>query len=112
LKQYQEIIMKTSSIKNIGVGALFVLIASAAYADSDAELIYQPQTAHHGIYSYPASVPAEVSRSPELIYVDQAYGPAIYSYRHAGNETASAYNVEYVDTADSPAIYSYGKTKE
>jgi len=112
LKQYQEIIMKTSSIKNAGLGALLGLIVATAHAGTNAELIYQPHTAHHGIYGYPSSVPVEVSRSPELVYVDQANGPAIYSYRHAGKETAAAFNVEYVDTAAGPAIYSYGKNSE
>lgn len=103
--------MNASSTKNIGLGALLGLIAVTAHADTNAELIYQPHTAHHGIYGYPSSVPAEISRSPELIYVDQAYGPAIYSYRHTGKETAAVFNAEYVDTATGPAIYSYGKNR-
>ena len=48
-----------------------------------------------------------MSLKPELIYVSQAYGPAIHSYAHSGSETAMPWNVEYVNTAYGPAIYSY-----
>ncbi|MGZ8191481.1 MAG: hypothetical protein ACXWTS_09670 [Methylococcaceae bacterium] len=76
-------------------------------SDNDAQLIYQSQSANHSIYGYPSSLSGEVSLKPELIYVNQAYGPAIHSYAHSGSETAVPWNVEYVDTAYGQAIYSY-----
>lgn len=87
--------------------AVLLSFTVGANANSDAEVIYQPSTAHHSIYSYPSSVPGQLSRSPQLIYVSQAYGPAIHSYPHSGTETAAAWNVEYVNPAYGPAIYSY-----
>ncbi len=97
--------------------AAFALMLGCAALDAGAmektavadggQLIYQSHFANHAIQSYPASIPGEAAPKPELIYVNRAFGPAIHSYLHAGNETAVPWNVEYVDTAYGQAIYSY-----
>lgn len=107
--------MKTPQLKSPGTFAILKVALAAgllsfgigASASSDAEVIFQPSTAHHPIYSYLSNVPGIKSLSPQLVYVSQAYGPAIYSYPHSGTETTAAWNVEYVDTAYGPDIYSY-----
>ena len=78
---------------------------------NDAQLIYQSRSANHSIYGYPSSLSGEVSLKPVLIYVNQAYGPAIHSYAHSGSETAMPWNIEYVNTAYSQAIYSYERPR-
>jgi hypothetical protein len=111
--------MKTQQLKTpwtfvilkAGLVAGLLSFGIGASADSDAEVIYQPSTAHHSIYSYPSNVPGIKSISPQIIYVSQAYAPAVYSYPHSGEDTVRAFNVEYVDTAYGPAIYSYPRNK-
>jgi hypothetical protein len=46
-------------------------------------------------------------RNPQIVYVDRAYGPAIYSYPRVGQDIVTPFNVRYVNTAFGPAIYSY-----
>ena len=111
--------MKTQKIKTLRylsiamatiMGGLVSVNAGANENSSsahNAQMIYQSRSVNHSIYSYPSSLPGEVSIKPELIYVSQAYGPAIHSYAHSGSETVVPWNVEYVDTAYGPAIYSY-----
>ncbi|MGR8979136.1 MAG: hypothetical protein ACU84H_03460 [Gammaproteobacteria bacterium] len=100
--------IKKSKMLIIGMVALIVgLLPISSGASDDAKVIYQSQSTHHNIYSYPGSTKEEVSLKPELIYVSQAYGPAIHSYAHTGSEKVVPWNVEYVDTAYGQAIYSY-----
>ena len=105
---------KNKTLKYLLIVTIFTgLISINASADErfssaqNAQMIYQSQSANHSIYGYPSSLSGEVSLKPELIYVSQAYGPAIHSYAHSGSETAVPWNVEYVNTAYGPAIYSY-----
>lgn len=79
---------------------------------NDAALIYQSKSANPSIYSYPNSVPGQVSAKPELVYVSRAYGPAIHSYAHVGSEISVPWNVEYIDTAYGQAIYSYDNNRQ
>lgn len=101
----------TSAILKAGLAACLLSFGIGANADSKAEVIYQPSTAHHSIYSYPSNVPGIKSISPQIIYVSQAYGPAVYSYPHSGEDTVRAFNVEYIDNAYGPAIYSYPRNQ-
>ena len=41
---------------------------------------YDTSAYNRGIHSYPILVPAEVISNINIIYVDKAVGPAIYSY--------------------------------
>ena len=70
-------------------------------------ITYQSHSINHNIFSYPSNLQSKASLQAKLIYVSQAYGPAIYSYSHSGTETTVPLNVGYVDTAYNPAIYSY-----
>ena len=93
--------------------AMMGLVATNGFAiekpslAENAQLIYQSRSANHAIYSYPSSVTGKVALEPEIIYVSQAYGPAIHSYEHTGSEIAVPWNAEYVDSAYGRAIYSY-----
>lgn len=106
---------KDNTLKSLSIAVATVAIllatdagASGRYgAGGDAEVIYQSRSANHAIHSYPSSTAGEISLQPELIYVSQAYGPAIYSYRHSGSEQTVPFNVEYTDTAYGQAIHSY-----
>lgn len=82
-------------------------VGNANLATDEARVIYQSQSVNHSIYGYPSSLKGESSSTAELIYVNQAYGPAIHSYQHVGGEITVPWNVEYVDTAYGQAIYSY-----
>lgn len=75
------------------------------------EVLYQSRSANHAIPGYPSSVPAEVSAQPQMVYVSQAYGPAIYSYPHVGTDQAVPLAFEYTDTAYGQAIHSYDRVK-
>lgn len=75
------------------------------------EVLYQSKSANHAIHGYPSSVPAEVSAEPQMVYVSQAYGQAIYSYPHVGTEQAVPLAFEYTDTAYGQAIHSYDRVK-
>lgn len=90
-----------------GFLSLNVAAAETSKPTKDTALIYQSKAANPSIYNYQNSIPGEVSPKPELIYVSQAYGPAIHSYAHVGNEVVVPWNVEYIDTAYGQAIYSY-----
>lgn len=50
---------------------------------------------------------ARTIENAEIVYVNNAYGPAIYSYAGQVNPVSTMFNVEYVDTAHGQAIYSY-----
>lgn len=111
MKTQKIITLKYASIAVATMIAGFVSVNAGAteryHSDNGAQVIYQSRAANHSIYEYPSRLLGVVSLKPELIYVDQAYGPAIHSYAHSGSETAVPWNVEYVDTAYGQAIYSY-----
>lgn len=95
----------------LGLTALDATANEKSGSDEEAQLIYNSHSANHGIHAYPSNLVGEVSQHPEIIYVSQAYGPAIHGYQHAGTETNVPWNVEYVDTAYGRAIYSYESVK-
>ena len=103
--------LKTLSVVMAGliVGSLSCNAGAAGMANTEngAQMIYQSHSINHSIYSYVGRTLGKVSVDPQLIYVSQAYSPAIHSYVHSGSEQAVPWNVEYVNTAYNPAIYSY-----
>ena len=112
--------MKTNTLKkrlkavlvSIGImaGAIFsthALADGSLDTKTNGQFIYQSQSINHGIFSYLNRIGGKLSIRPKLIYVSTANGRAIYSYRHAGSEKTTPWNVHYVDTAYGRAIYSY-----
>lgn len=109
---------KIRTLKNLSVAVTLIMTglvsinASAtekSNSSRDAQVIYQSHSINHSIFGYAGRILGEVSIKPELIYVSQANGPAIYSYTHSGSEKTVPWNVQYVDTAYGQAIYSYGR---
>lgn len=102
----------TMIFRLIGLAVLFG--SAAAVADpSGSGLIYTSLALNPAIHSYPA--PAGTERrvaKPETIYVDPAYGQAIYSYPRVGRDSVAALVVRYVNPAYGPAIYSYPGLEE
>lgn len=75
---------------------------------SDSGLIYTDTALGQAIFGYLNPKGAERSAiHPEIVYVNQAYGQAIYSYPRVAPDTVTTFNVHYVDQAYGPAIYSY-----
>ena len=99
----------TIVVAGIAAGALPINVVANDHLTSESgpQLIYQSRSINHSIFSYLSNKLGEIAVEPKLIYVSQAYGPAIYSYAHAGAETAVPWSVEYVNPAYNPAIYSY-----
>jgi hypothetical protein len=100
----------THTIAVISVLTIAALNAANLKADSIdgmGALIYNNRAYVQDIGYAPNPVAAKKVENAETVYVDTAYGPAIYSYPSNTNNQVTAFNVEYVDTAYSPAIYSY-----
>lgn len=75
---------------------------------SDSGLVYTSTALSQAIFGYLNLEGAERSAiHPQIVYVNQAYGQAIYSYPRVAPDTVTAFNVHYVDQAYGPAIYSY-----
>lgn len=74
----------------------------------DSGLVYTSTALSQAIFSY-LNLEGTEQRAiqPQIVYVDQAYGQAIYSYPRVAADTVTAFNVRYVDQAYGPAIYSY-----
>ena len=70
-------------------------------------LFYNNRAYVHAIADAPNPVADRLIENAEIVYVDKAYGQAIYSYPSTVKNTVTAFNVEYVDTAYGQAIYSY-----
>jgi hypothetical protein len=109
--------MKTITKKNIFAVAsaitLAALVIGEAHADTTSgtgSLIYNSR-AYAQVTGYgPNPMPAQKVENAQIIYVNNAYGPAIYSYPSPVSHQATAFNVEYVDSANGQAIYSYPNT--
>lgn len=106
--------MKTRSTTQIiavasvlSLGALSTATIKAETTDGANALIYNNRAYIHAIQDYPNPVADSKVQKAEIVYVDTAYGPAIYSYPSSVSNQVTAFNVEYVDTAYGPAIYSY-----
>jgi hypothetical protein len=79
-----------------------------ANALSDSGLLYNSKALNHAIESYPSIAGVrESAKTPQIVYVDQAYGQAIYSYPRVAQDVVTAFNVQYVNPAYGQAIYSY-----
>jgi hypothetical protein len=97
------------------IAAIVVLTLNTAYvatiqADTteNANGLYYTNRAYvHAIAEQPNPIADEKIQDAEIVYVDKAYGQAIYSYPSNVNNTVTAFNVEYIDTAFGQAIYSY-----
>ncbi|MGZ8219117.1 hypothetical protein [Methylomagnum sp.] len=75
---------------------------------SGSGLVYTSTALSQAIFGYLNLEGAERDTiHPQIVYVDQAYGQAIYSYPRVAPDTTVAFNVHYVDQAYGPAIYSY-----
>jgi hypothetical protein len=70
-------------------------------------LFYSNRAYVHAIADAPNPVADRPIENAEIVYVDKAYGQAIYGYPSAAKNTVTAFNVEYVDRAYGQAIYSY-----
>ncbi len=106
--------MKTQSITHIiavitvlTIGVLNATGIKAETTDGGGALIYNNRAYAQDIGYAPNPAPATKVQNAEIIYVNTAYGPAIYSYPSNISFHHTAFNVEYVDTAYGPAIYSY-----
>jgi len=106
--------MNTRSITHIiavasalTIGALNTANLKAETADVTSALIYNNRAYVQDIGYGPNPVAPRKVQDAELIFVNTAYGPAIYSYPSNVRHQVTAFNVEYVDTANGPAIYSY-----
>jgi len=100
----------THTIAVISVLTLGLLSSASAMADtvkSANALIYNSHAAIYAINDAPNPVADQTIPNAEIVYVDTAYGPAIYSYPSNRSFQHTAFNVEYVDTAYGPALYSY-----
>lgn len=74
----------------------------------DSGLVYTSTALSQAIFGYLNLSGAEQNAvHPQIVYVNQAYGQAIYSYPRVAPDTVTAFNVQYVDQAYGPAIYSY-----
>lgn len=75
---------------------------------AETSLLYTSKALNHAIHSYlNIEGVEEPAANPQIVYVDQAHGQAIYSYPRVGRDTVAAFNVEYVDQAYGQGIYSY-----
>ena len=89
------------------IGALNTANLKAETADVTSALIYNNRAYVQDIGYGSNPVAARKVQDAEIIFVNTAYGPAIYSYPSNVRHQVTAFNVEYVDTAYGPAIYSY-----
>jgi hypothetical protein len=82
--------------------------SAGAQETPDSGLVYTSTALSQAIFGYLNLEGAEQNAiRPQIVYVDQAYGQAIYSYPRVAPDTVTAFNVHYVDQAYGPAIYSY-----
>lgn len=94
-------------ITALTMGVLYTTSIKAETTNNTGSLIYNNRAFVQDIGYAPNPAPATKVQDAEIIYVNTAYGPAIYSYPSNANFHHTAFNVEYVDTAYGPAIYSY-----
>ncbi|MDD5321480.1 MAG: hypothetical protein PHD43_12860 [Methylococcales bacterium] len=98
-------------VSALTMGVLNATGIKAETAAGTSALIYNNRAYVQDIGYAPNPAPAWKVQDAEIIYVDTAYGPAIYSYPTNVSHHHTAFNVEYVDTAYGPAIYSYPRNK-
>ncbi|WP_341328219.1 hypothetical protein [Methylotuvimicrobium sp. KM2] len=91
----------------IGMAPLSAEARMNAETEHQPQFIYQTKSINNNIYSYLSKQAGAISLNPTLIYVNRAYGQAIHSYAHVGEETEIPLTIEYVNKAYNPAIYSY-----
>lgn len=106
--------MKTKTTAHIiaVISALTISVLSsvglnAGTVENNNTLIYNNRAFVHAIQDAPNPAGDKTVQNAEIIYVDKAYGQAIYSYPSNIPLQHTAFNVEYVDTAYGQAIYSY-----
>ncbi|ESS67171.1 hypothetical protein MGMO_171c00130 [Methyloglobulus morosus KoM1] len=104
--------MKTYSKKLIVMSALvagFMNMGNVQAADTEegGALYYDNRGYIQAIFNAPNPVGDTKAIFAKIVYVDNAKGPAIYSYPSSIAFQETDFNVEYVDTAYGPAIYSY-----
>jgi hypothetical protein len=108
-------ILRTTALVSILAGLGLSAPASSHHrsAASDAAMTYVSPAFNNAIYGYPnIKGTVQTIAAPRLVYVDQAYGQAIYSYLRVGTDKASALRPIYVDPAWGQAIYSYPRAME
>ena len=94
-------------VSALTLSALGIPGAKAETADVTNALIYNNRAYAQDIGYGDNTAPARKVENAEIIYVNNAYGPAIYSYPSSLSHQITAYNVEYIDMAYGSAIYSY-----
>jgi hypothetical protein len=94
-------------ISALSLGAFNTTGSKAETTDGANALIYNNRAYVQDTAYAPNPAPAWKVQDAEIIYVDKAYGPAIYSYPSNVSNQHTAFNIEYIDTAYGPAIYSY-----
>ena len=109
--------MKTQARKYAIAVASALILSALDIAGAKAEttnatnatnaMIYNNRAYVQDIGYAPNPVAAWKVEDAKIIYVNNAYGPAIYSYLGNVSNQVTPFNVEYVDTAYGPAIYSY-----
>lgn len=106
--------MKTQSTKPIvtviaalTIGASNVGVVKADSSVGVGSLIYDNSAYIYPIHGSPNPAADRKVQDAEIVYVNMAYGPAIYSYSSNVAFQSTDFNVHYIDTAHGPAIYSY-----
>jgi hypothetical protein len=89
------------------LGALGIAGTRAETPDVTQALIYNNRAYVQDIGYAPNPVFARKVEATEIVYLNNAFGPAIYSYPSNSSNQATAFNIEFVDTAYGPALYSY-----
>ncbi|MDT4290132.1 hypothetical protein RO575_11235 [Methylomonas sp. MO1] len=81
LNTIQVAIVLTAALVSTSVQAQGDRIASGGFLNSwVAEVVYDNPAHNRGIHSYPNPLAPVVVAEKDMIYVDKAYGQAIYSY--------------------------------
>ena len=94
-------------IAALTVATLGTVPTKADSVDGTNALIYNNRAYVHAIQGSPNPVADSAVKGAEIVYVDKAYGQAIFSYPTNLAFQHTEFNVEYVDTAYGQAIYSY-----
>lgn len=101
---HQKSIVGAIAIFTIAVGHIGTAVAGE---EQNGALVEHNRAYIYPIPGAPNPAPDRAVQNAQIVYVNMAYGPAIYSYPANTTPTSVPFNVEYVDTAYGPAIYSY-----
>jgi hypothetical protein len=94
-------------VSALAFGALNSVSGKAETTGNTGSLVYNNRAYMQDIGYGPNPAPAQTIQDAEIVFVSNAYGPAIYSYPNNVGNQVTAFNVEYVNTAYGQAIYGY-----